>query len=179
MAAIVAAAAAAGFLASVEAAFTPNVFFNYTIYPHDPVLKFLPDELLGSPDMPPFAPLWNLSFENTNGTSYGLLGKGASHMSATGNSSNPNNTDVPIVSFLDSVFSDVYLAGNVKEGMTSKIAATVDFELTSDFEVFSDQPGWIAHAKAPYGGHAAAFGLTAGAWRIDSVILTMGVQTLT
>lgn len=182
MAAVLAVNVLACLVLRAHAAFAPNVAFNFTLLPHDPVLYYTPDAVLGTAGVPPFAPLWNLTFDDTPWTSYrpGQLGLGSSHMSATNNDSNPQNYMYPGVVLREAAFSDIYLAGAVAAipGSSQKVVVVDNSTVIPFDDLTSNNAGWIARTTVPYGEHALAFAISGAWWRIDSVVATMALQTL-
>lgn len=169
-------------LGATLAEFTPNIFFNWTIQPHDALLTLSPDagyEL--DPTNETFTRAWNLSFEDSPWSAYqqGQVGLGASHLTAATIMTNPRNRQDPILQLTGTAFSNLYLAGQAVpfEGYKLNVVATVD-SVESNLAVLADTPGWIAEASVAYGSHLGAFGIFNGTWRVDALVATMGIQTL-
>lgn len=166
--------------AAAASEFAPNLFFNWTFYPHDAVLTWSPDNFYETGEVESFTPLWNMSFEGSPWSSYerGQAGLGISHYTATDLISNPDYMQYPIVSLNNGYFSDLYLAGeaNATEGMDGKVNGFMDNK-QGNFTILTDRPGWIGRMSTTFGAHDGSFAIYNGTWRVDSLVATMGIQT--
>lgn len=174
-------AVAAALLQVAHAAFTPNLFFNWTFDARDVAIQWRPDyEYTAGVDNTVFTRPWNLTFDQSSMASYvrGQAGLGPAHRVATDVPENPSAYQYPVIQLGDVQVSNVYLGGEVFNKGDAKaltINGIVDTQTVPLTRTTQSQ--WIGSLSTSYGAHNIGIMLANGTWRIDSVVVTMGIQS--